>query len=67
MGRHNLPSRTARRMNRARKTFAGGRPRKRGVPRCPCKLMTLKRAMARGKSSQHDPGCSFYRKCAIIV
>lgn len=66
MGRHSLPSRTARKMSRARKTFAGGRPRQKGA-RCPCKVMTLRRAKARGRTSEHDPSCSYYRERAIIV
>lgn len=43
-----------------------GRPRTR-KQRCGCGIMTLKRAVARGKSSDHDPSCSFYRERAIIV
>ena len=66
MGRHTLPTRTARRMSRARVTFAGGRPRSEG-PRCPCAIMTLRRAEARGKSPEHDPTCAYYRERAIIV
>lgn len=42
-----LESKEARAMSAARETFAGGRPRKKGVPRCPCGEMTLKRALAR--------------------
>ena len=45
-----LTSQAARAMNRARKNPAGGRPRSR-KQRCPCDVMTLKRARARGKSS----------------
>jgi hypothetical protein len=52
--------------SRARKTFGGGRPRKNGARR-PCGPMTLRRAEARGRSSEHDPSCSFYRERAIIV
>jgi hypothetical protein len=44
--------------SRVRKTFGGGRPRKNGA-RCPCAVMTLKRAKARERSSEHDPSCSF--------
>jgi len=66
MGRHSLPARVARRMNAARKTYAGGRPRS-DAQRCPCGSMTLKRAQARGKSSEHDPPCPFYRERAIII
>jgi hypothetical protein len=29
--------------------------------------MTIKRAQARGKSSEHKPSCSFYREWAIVV
>jgi len=54
-----LLSEAARRMNAARKTRAGGAPRSNGK-RCPCGVMTLKRAQARGKSSEHDPSCLFY-------
>ena len=49
-----------RRMSRARKTFAGGRRRTNGA-RCPCAIMTLKRAQARGRSMEHEAHCSFYR------
>lgn len=28
-------------------------------PRCPCAVMTLRRAKARGKSLDHDPSCPF--------
>lgn len=49
-----------------RKPPAGGRHRL-NAPRCPCECMTLKRAQARGKSSEHDPSCSFYRERAIII
>jgi hypothetical protein len=42
------------------KTFAGGGPRSAG-PRCPCGVMTLKRARARGRSMEHEAHCSFYR------
>jgi hypothetical protein len=66
MGRHTLPTRTARRMAKARKTFAGGRPRSQGA-RCPCQVMTLRRAQARGRSAEHDPSCAYYRERAIIV
>jgi hypothetical protein len=61
-----LISEAARAMGRRRKTFAGGRPRI-DAPRCPCAVMTLKRAIARGKTGEHDPSCSFYRERAIIV
>jgi hypothetical protein len=44
----------------------GGRPRSK-AKRCPCESMTLKRAQARGKSSEHDPSCAFYRERAIIA
>lgn len=53
-------------LNARRSTRAGGRPRSAG-PRCRCKVMTLKRAQARGKSSDHDPSCDWYRERAIIV
>jgi hypothetical protein len=67
MGRHTLSTRIARRMNAARRTTTNaGRPRIPG-PRCPCEVMTLARAQARGKSSEHDPNCSFYRDRTIIV
>lgn len=29
--------------------------------RCPCGVMTLKRAKARGKSQEHKPGCEFWK------
>jgi len=64
MGRHSLPTRTAKRMNAARKVRAGGRPRS-NAPHCPCGAMTLKRAVARadarGKGLDHRPSCSFFR------
>lgn len=41
------PADIARAMSAARKTHAGGRKRKKGVPRCPCGANTLKRAKAR--------------------
>jgi hypothetical protein len=54
-------------MNKARKiTTNAGRPRSK-AKRCPCQTMTLARAQARGKSSEHDPSCSFYRERAIIL
>jgi hypothetical protein len=56
----------ARTLNRARKNPAGGRPRS-DAGRCPCAAMTLRRAEARGKSAEHDPGCPFFRERAIIV
>jgi hypothetical protein len=57
----NLLAEAARAMNAARKnTTNAGRPRS-SKPRCPCGAMTLKRAKARGLSSEHDPSCSFYR------
>lgn len=64
-----LTTRTARRMNSKRATFGAGtgRPREK-TERCPCQAMTLKRAMARGKTALgHDPSCPFYRERAIIV
>ena len=71
MGRSTLPSTIARRMNAARKTYAAGPGRPRGsvsdAPRCPCGSMTLKRAEARGRSSEHDPSCPFYRERATII
>lgn len=36
-----------------------GRPLKK-APRCPCRVMTLKRARARGRTYEHAPSCSFY-------
>jgi hypothetical protein len=64
MGRHSLPTPTAKRMNAARKVCAGGRPRS-DRERCPCDAMTLKRAIARadarGKGLDHRPSCAFYR------
>lgn len=62
-----LLSEAARQMNKARKiTTNAGRPRSK-AKRCPCQTMTLARAQARGKSSEHDPSCSFYRERAIIL
>jgi hypothetical protein len=59
-----LYSELGRRRAAMRETF--GRPRSK-VDRCPCESMTLKRAQTRGKSSEHDPSCAFYRERAIIV
>ncbi|SPF37313.1 hypothetical protein SBA4_20036 [Candidatus Sulfopaludibacter sp. SbA4] len=68
MGRHSLPSLTARRISAARKTYGAGAGRPRtDAPRCPCEIMTLARAQARGKSSEHDPSCPFYRERATII
>lgn len=68
MGRHTLPKRTARKMNALRKTNGAGTGRPRSErARCPCAIMTIKRAQARGKSSEHKPSCSFYREWAIVV
>lgn len=53
-------------LSKRRKTYAGGRPRSQ-ARRCPCEVMTLKRAQARGKSWEHDPSCPFYRERALIV
>ncbi len=53
-------------MSKARSVYGGGRPRS-GADRCPCQVMTLRRAEARGLSWEHDPSCSFYRERAIIV
>jgi len=50
-------------MSRARKTFAGGRRRSNGAG-CPCAIMTLKRAQARGRTAEHHPSCPFYRERA---
>lgn len=68
MGRHSLPSRIARAMNRKRKTrgVGSGRPQS-SHPRCQCGVMTLARAQARGKELGHDPSCPFYKERAIIV
>ena len=49
----------ARRLARQRRNFAGGRPRS-NAPRCGCGAMTLKRAQARGRTGEHQPGCEFY-------
>jgi len=65
-----LTPRIARHMSNARLTKSGGRNGGRpriDAPRCPCAAMTLKRAEARGKTSEHDPSCSYYRERAIIV
>lgn len=63
MGRHSLPTRAARKMAALRKTKSGGhnggRPRI-DAPRCPCAVMTLRRAETRGRSAEHLPVCSFY-------
>jgi hypothetical protein len=68
MGRLTLSTRIARRMNARRKTKGAGtgRPRLQDAPRCPCAVMTLARANARGKSREHQPECSFYRERASI-
>jgi hypothetical protein len=58
-----LTTLTARRMANARKTHSGGRlggRPKTDAERCPCQAMTLKRAIARGKTALgHLPGCAF--------
>jgi hypothetical protein len=54
------PSDAARALQALRKTRKGGRKRITTVPRCPCGVMTLRRAQARGKSSEHGPSCAFY-------
>ncbi len=46
-------------LSKRRKVRAGGRPRS-NAKRCPCGVMTLKRAQARGRTYEHDPSCSFY-------
>jgi hypothetical protein len=62
-----LLSDAARSMSRARKNPSGGRQgRKPGAfshdnPRCSCFEMTLKRALARGRSREHQPFCPFYK------
>ena len=64
-----LLSEAARAMNKARKVKSGGHNGGRPLStsaRCPCQAMTLKRAQARGKSSEHDPSCSFYRKRSSV-
>jgi hypothetical protein len=62
MGRKSLDSQTARDMAlSSKRKRAGGRPRS-TAPRCACEAMTLKRADARGKSSEHDSSCPFYRQ-----
>ncbi|MEN6532188.1 MAG: hypothetical protein ABFD89_00900 [Bryobacteraceae bacterium] len=30
--------------------------------RCPCGVMTLKRAKARGRGREHNPGCEFFKR-----
>jgi hypothetical protein len=63
MGRTTLPAPMARQMSLSRATKSGGanggRPRT-AARRCPCAVMTLKRAQSRGKSREHDPACPFY-------
>lgn len=44
---------------RAARAGASGRPRS-DVPRCGCGAMTLTRAQARGRSSEHQPGCEWH-------
>jgi hypothetical protein len=77
MGRHSLPTRTARKMAEARKTFGagynGGRPR--SGKRCPCGADSLARSRTRARNEDgtcppgdgHDPSCPFFRERAIIV
>jgi hypothetical protein len=71
MPRTSLPSHIARAMaNSTNRKRSGGRlggQRKKNAPRCPCEAMTLKRALARGKSAEHKPDCSFYREMAIVA
>lgn len=59
MSRKLSTSDAARALQAMRKTRAGGRPRS-SAKRCPCEVMTLKRAQARGRSYEHDPSCKFY-------
>jgi hypothetical protein len=58
MARGILPSQAARALQALRKNRAGGRPRS-TKKRCPCGVMTLKRAQARGREPAHEPGCDF--------
>jgi len=55
---HPLTADTARYLNSLRKVRAGGRPRS-NAERCPCGVMTLKRAKARGRSIEHESSCAF--------
>lgn len=62
-----IASEGARLMSGDRKTFGGGRPPRKGVPRCPCGRMTLKRAETRGREGRgkdgkekHLPSCPFH-------
>jgi hypothetical protein len=70
MGCFSLSTLVAGRISALRKTRSGGgnRGRPRTVARrFPCEAITLKRAHTRGKSSEHDPACPFYRECASVV
>ena len=36
-------------------------------PRCPCGVMTLKRALARGRTWEHRPGCKFHPETTPVT
>ena len=72
MGRHTLPSRTARAMSLARKAFHGGhnggRPRSKAA-RCYCGADAIKRASERANKDGtcpagdgHEEPCPFWRR-----
>jgi hypothetical protein len=58
---NHLTAEKAREMASLRKTIgkSTGAPRSK-KRRCPCGVMTLKRAQARGRTYEHDPSCTFY-------
>lgn len=54
-----LTSKEAREMASLRQTLGNGPGRPRKSKRCPCGIMTLKRAQARGRGKEHQPNCDF--------
>lgn len=63
-----LTRRAARAMSAKRLTHGAGTGRPRiDAPRCACAIMTLARAQTRGKSSDHDPSCEWYKERAIVI
>lgn len=59
MGRRSLPTKTARHMNKARKTYGAGHGWPAGkarssAPRCPCGAMTLQRAQDRSDIKREE-------------
>ena len=55
------------RAQRKRGTGDMGAARRSRKRRCPCQAMTLKRAKARGRTWEHEAGCSFHPETAVTV